>query len=49
MDVTAAMRVEGRRQARLFEAFNRNAGASTSRVLTCGKLWKTLALGSRDC
>jgi len=27
MDVTAAMRVEGRRQARLFEAFNRNAGA----------------------
>ncbi len=27
MDVTAAMGVEGRRQARLFEAFNRNAGA----------------------
>jgi hypothetical protein len=27
MDVTAAMLVEGRRQARLFEAFNRNAWA----------------------
>ncbi|HXN94923.1 MAG TPA: hypothetical protein VN879_10480 [Candidatus Acidoferrales bacterium] len=27
MDVTAAMLVEGGRQARLYEAFDRNAGA----------------------